>query len=254
MSIFYNEASLSFILKLAATTPPPRMSSPFLDRTEISAVVRAAEKTMECKCEFAYSRVPRKGSAPLFVGLSCHAYFLCHLHLPAWCHMVESVDPEVRRFVTRSTAGEPTAEQALKAVQELRRSPSPKPVQQPPAPTPTKATPSKRRPASSCERNYIIETLIYPGGRHQQKRSKTAEGFTRINLLSDDEESSSSSSSTFAGITAADYLVDTSSNSDTPPRSRPVPWKSPANHNIASFPITAPASDEEEDDSEINSI
>jgi hypothetical protein len=232
----------------------------YLSEKEVDAAMRVAEKTMECKCEFAFVRVPREGGAHISVGLHCHAYFVYHLRLPPWCYMVDSISEDLRQF-TRAAARRT----------ELEKPPAPTPavVEQPPAPTtpvvlpppappklgsikqpkrPRKGGKTPKKHQAPYSHNYAIEALLYPSGsRHQKKAKTSSEGFVRINVLSDEdcsssvpsssEEESSSSSAKLPPFTGLQPLAE--------PKPMPLVFEDGSDFS---------SSGKEEEDSEINSI
>lgn len=245
-------------------TPLP---SKYLSDKEADAVMRVAEKTMECKCQFAYDRIPREGGARLSVGLHCHAYFLYHLRLPPWCYMVDSISEDLRQF-TRAAARR----------EELEKPPAPAPSTPPapvvatplPPPAPPKLgsikqprrptggkTPKTRqtggkapktRPSPYGSSNYAIEALLYPSGRCQKKAKTSSAGFVRINVLSDEEGSSSSGEESSSSSSSSSAQLP-----PCPPPPAPLVFE-----DVSDFSSAKEEEEEEEEkeeeDSEINSI
>lgn len=246
------------------------LPSKYLSDKEADAVMRVAEKTMECKCQFAYDRIPREGGARLSVGLHCHAYFLYHLRLPPWCYMVDSISEDLRQFTRAAARREELEKPSASAPSTPPPDPAPVPIVATPLPPPAPPklgsikqprrptggkTPKTRqtggkvpktRPAPYSSSNYAIEALLYPSGRCQKKAKTSSAGFVRINVLSDEEGSSSSGEESSSSSSSAQLPP-------CPPPPAPLVFE-----DVSDFSSAKEEEEEEEEkqeeDSEINSI
>lgn len=148
----------------------------FLEDWEIEKLLRRAESTYECHCEFDGAYVPRVQRSHIRVGAACHAYFFRNMRLPPWCHLVDGMDSEIQLFVR----------QRVRSQERDHATPLPAGV--------TQQTKRKIREDAS----EVIENILHaPFNCKAPKRTPPAEqaASTRIDLTADDFLSSSSSSS-----------------------------------------------------------